>query len=176
MNNVLFNTNDVADRPDFEPVPAGDYLVQVQNVEFGETANGYPKVSTPLEIISGEHAGRLIFQNFILAHSNPQVVEIAQRDMKELLSVAGFQGDVTQQVVESLAGFEFMVSVTVKPRKDTGEPEQVIRKRYPAGTPPMPASMTGRPQAPAAPAGHTPQATAAQAPQAPATPAKRPWE
>ena len=50
----------------FEPLPAGQYLVEIARKEDKTSTNGDPQVRLRLKVMSGEYAGRLIFDQVTL--------------------------------------------------------------------------------------------------------------
>lgn len=77
MSNAIFNySDDGIESPssgkDFEPVPVGDYVLEVMDVDPRETRNGDPMVNVQFEIRNGRHDGRKVWTNitFFKDHTN----------------------------------------------------------------------------------------------------------
>ena len=170
MSDLFFLTDSidaVEMNTSFEPLPAGSYEVGVVGTEVRQTKAGTGQfLKLTLEVTDGRHAGRKLFENLNIDNPNQQAQEIAQKTLKTLKELCGIDRltDSSQ-----FLGKVVQVQVTLKPRKDTGELENVLRFNPPkqGGEHPAP-----RPAAPAAPA-----ATAAQVQAVAATSASvaRPW-
>jgi hypothetical protein len=80
-------------KKDFEPLPAGEYMVVVDEKGFrGEKANKKGtgvNLSLAFKVISGEKANRLIFDNYCVEHTNKIAVEIAERRLDDYLKAVG---------------------------------------------------------------------------------------
>lgn len=64
-----FDFTETPDRAEFEPVPEGEYLCVVSRVDEKETQAGDTMWGIGLEILEGEHKGRLIFDNLVFVAS-----------------------------------------------------------------------------------------------------------
>ena len=113
-----FDLNEVeADiQQDYRPCPKGDYKLQAVEAEEKETAkkNGmYIKVK--FEVVSGEHTGRLLWENFNI--SNPS--EVAQRiGRQQLVAWATACNKPDASDTDVLIGKTFEASVDIE--KGTG--------------------------------------------------------
>jgi hypothetical protein len=73
-------------KPTFQPLPAGDYLVRMSRFEEKPTKNGAGVlISAGFEVVSGESKGRLVFHNFLVEHTNPKAQEIGNKQLDEYL-------------------------------------------------------------------------------------------
>ena len=117
---------------DYRPFPKGNYKLQAVEAEEKETAkrNGtYIKVK--FEVVSGEHTGRLLWENFNV--SNPS--EVAQRIGRQQLvawATACNKPDATDTDV--LIGKTFEASVDIE--KGTGGSKIAIRLKVISGVMP----------------------------------------
>jgi hypothetical protein len=55
-----------SDGSNFEPIPDGQYLVQIVDFKERQTKNGDPMIAAQMEIVDGDHQGRVIFDNIII--------------------------------------------------------------------------------------------------------------
>jgi hypothetical protein len=57
----------VEDAQDFSPIPDGEYLCRVHEVEKAVTQNGDEMFKLRFAVIEGEHIGRIIFDNMVFS-------------------------------------------------------------------------------------------------------------
>ena len=86
---------------EFLPLPDGDYLMRMQlETKKGEPAikevetskkNG-KMVKCSFQIMSGDHKGRLIFDQFLVEHENPKAAEIGNDRLSNYLKAVGVEG------------------------------------------------------------------------------------
>lgn len=50
----------------FDPVPAGDYLVEIEKFEETTSTSGNQMIKATFKIVEGEYEGRKIFDNYVL--------------------------------------------------------------------------------------------------------------
>jgi len=75
---------------DFKPVPEADYMVRMNRVEEKPCKNG-KMVKASFQIVNGDHKNRLIFQNFLVEHTNPKAVEIGMDQLNKYLKAVGLE-------------------------------------------------------------------------------------
>ena len=81
------------EKPSFQPLDAGDYLVRLSRFEEKKTKNGAGKlISAGFEVVSGEQKGRLVFHNFLVEHTNPKAQEIGNNQLDDYLKAVGAGG------------------------------------------------------------------------------------
>tara|TARA_R110000824_G_scaffold67222_6_gene174080 strand:+ start:137 stop:535 length:399 start_codon:yes stop_codon:yes gene_type:complete len=104
----------------YEPIPVGEYLAKVGRfTEKATKAGNGSYVTGTFEILEGDHAGRLVFQNFMLSHPNPKSVEIGNEQLSKFLKAVGQGGgfdalgnDVT--ALEEYTNRACVISVGIK--------------------------------------------------------------
>ncbi|KKL73659.1 hypothetical protein LCGC14_2072670 [marine sediment metagenome] len=65
---VKVNMNKIEDAEDFSPIPDGAYLCKIVEVDdTKETQNGDPMWRIRWEVLEGDYAGRIIFDNLIFS-------------------------------------------------------------------------------------------------------------
>lgn len=58
----------------FQPIPDGPYHVEVAKAVSEPTKTGKPMIRVQLRIIGGPHAGRLVFDQFVITADNPNAL------------------------------------------------------------------------------------------------------
>jgi len=87
---ILPNVFKADDSPSgYEPIPAGWYEAEVVKSEMKDTKSGGKMLSVQFKVLEGEHENRLVFANFNLINANPTAVEIAQRELGNLVNACG---------------------------------------------------------------------------------------
>lgn len=111
-----FDANQVEPNGTFDPVPAGDYVLQIINSEMKSTKDGMGQyLSLEMDILEGEYAGRKVFDRLNLMNNNVQTVEIAQRTLSAICHATGVLNVADSEQLH----FKPMVAkVVVKPPKD----------------------------------------------------------
>ena len=90
MTELNFNAEEVAPAGSFEPVPPGDYLMQIVESEMRETRAGNGRyLRLVLEGLEGAAKGRKFFDNLNLENPNPQTVQIAERRLSSICYAVG---------------------------------------------------------------------------------------
>lgn len=85
--------SETTEKPTFQPLDAGDYLVRLNRFNEKTTKNGAGKIiSAGFEVVSGESKGRLIFHNFLVEHTNPKAQEIGNNQLDDYLKAVGAGG------------------------------------------------------------------------------------
>lgn len=125
-----FNANEV-DTSSYELIPDGDYKAIIVATEKKNTKrNDGAYLSVEFEIVDVVCNGRKLWVNLNLWNPNQSAVQIAERDLAAICKAVG----VTSLSESSqLEGIPLVITVKIKPRKDTGENENRITKYAPAG-------------------------------------------
>lgn len=158
-----FNANDVPeDDRSFEPLPAGDYLMQVIESDIKPTKTGGEQLVLTLEVLEGTHSNRRVWDRLNIKNQNADAQRIAQRALADLCLAVGV---TSLRQTETLHFKPFTGRLTIKADK-TGQygPSNSVRYKAKGG---------------AVPAGKAPaQAGAAAAAQAakPAATGAKPWQ
>lgn len=75
---------------DYTPVPPGEYKVHVKDSDMKPTSNGRGNyIQLDLEILEGEHAGRVIIERLNIDNPNQTAVDIAQRSLNAICVAVG---------------------------------------------------------------------------------------
>ena len=161
---------------DFSALPAGDYAVLISGSEWKPAKNGGQYLALTLQVLEGAHAGRFLWHNLNLNHSNAKASENAQRELSAICRAAGkFQINDS----EELHNIPLIVKVAYVPPKDDGnggqwpEKNQIKQWRPMNGAAAQPALIQA-PAAKAPPRPATPPSAAPSVPKAPPAPPKAP--
>ena len=181
-----------------EPVPAGWYVAMIDESSLVPTKSdpNNKMLKLRFNIVEGQFAGRKIFEQFNIIHSNVMTQEIAQKQLKAVCVAAGHHGMLADS--GELHGKPMRVKVKVRKATDEYEASNAISSflnmsaPLPAGATTAvaqaapaaaPAAFAAQPWAAAAPAAAMPPATtgapvfpaAAPAAAAAPAPAALPW-
>jgi hypothetical protein len=116
---------DVSAPAQYDPIPDGEYTLKALEAEEKATSRGdgsYIKVK--FEVVRGEHAGRLLWQNFNV--NNPS--EKAQRiGRQQLVAWATACGKPDADDTDKLLDKTFRASVSVEPGTNGYKPSNQIK-------------------------------------------------
>lgn len=145
MANLNFNATDVDPAVGYDPLPAGKYLAAITESEEKPTKSGSGSyVQLTFQILEGEYKGRLVWARLNLDNPNATAVKIARAELSAICRAVGVMSPKDSAELHNLP---LVISVGVKPRKDNGEPSNVIRsyeKRGAAAKPPAAATGNGK--------------------------------
>jgi len=88
-----FNPDDIDD--DFAICPDGEGVAQAISSSIKEIDGVGQILNVEYQFLDGPLEGKHAFEGLFLSHTNPQVVEIAQRSLKRLCGAVGFAGVLT---------------------------------------------------------------------------------
>ena len=133
----------------FDPLPAGEYLVIVEDSEYKENKKGSGMLlKLKYKVIEGPMKDRTLWENLSLEHSNHDTVVIAQKAFNSLKKALGM---TEVENPEDLKNIPLKLDLGMKKNKDTDEWQNTIKKHISAsGLPATPPAAT--PQTAAAPA------------------------
>jgi hypothetical protein len=110
---------------EYDPIPEGEYILKAVDAEEKATSRGdgsYIKVK--YEVVKGEHAGRLLWQNFNV--NNPS--EKAQRiGRQQLVAWATACGKPNVDDTDKLLGKPFAAAVGIEPGTGGYKPSNKIK-------------------------------------------------
>jgi len=86
----------VEDAKDFTPLPEGEYLCRVDNVEESLTGAGAEMWKLRLAVVSGEHKGRYVFDNLVFSEKALKRAKFVLRCLG--IDVSG-EIDVTREMI-----------------------------------------------------------------------------
>lgn len=73
----------------FEPLPAGNYLLEVEESELRKSKAGNDMLHLCFAVADGQHVGRKIFSNLNIGHPSQKVRDIALQSLASLCKAAG---------------------------------------------------------------------------------------
>lgn len=165
--NLSFNQTEIAEAQkggDFPILPAGVYIAQINRSEVKPTKAGTGTyLSLGFQILDGEFANRIIFQNITLSNPNQVAAQIGREQLAQLAGACGLLNVGDSQ---ELHGIPMQIKVAIRKDK-TGQydDQNEIKKFMAYGNAPIAhASVT-------APTTAQPTTSAT-----PATAKRNPWE
>ncbi len=163
MSMFQFNAAEVEPQESLEPVPAGDYVVIIEDSDLKDTARMDGQyLELVLKIMDGPFKGRMIWARLNVVNKNETAQRIAQGQLSAICHALGV---LQLTATEQLHGKPLMAKVTYVPAKGEYTAKNDVKGfRKLNGQPPGQPSQqaANAPQHQAAPA-HQP-APAAQAP------------
>lgn len=175
-----FNAANVTPAAPLEPIPAGDYNVEMTDGEIVPTADGSGKrFKFELTVLDGEFKGRKIFDGFNIENKSAKAQEISHQQLSAMCHATGvIQFDDVQQ----LFGKPFVAKIGfVGATADKDDPSKTYdpkntykgarwdnKNAAPAGVPAGAPAWLKKPGAAPAPAASTPAPAKAAAPAKPA--------
>lgn len=116
-----FDSGQHDDMSNFDPIPAGEYVVQVTDSDIHPTKNKDGKyIKLEFTVLKGEFKGRKIWTNLNIVNPNPVTVEIAQ---KELATLCRACGKAVIQDTQQLHGIPIIMKVRIVPAKGDYPPK-----------------------------------------------------
>ncbi|MGB7996542.1 MAG: DUF669 domain-containing protein [Photobacterium halotolerans] len=95
----------------FAPLEIGNVRVSVDSVEPKEFQGGR-KISYTATIIEGKGAGRKLWLDFSVQHTNPKVVEIALQEIERFFMAAGVHNPNSRPQIDAPVGRTAVIRVT----------------------------------------------------------------
>lgn len=134
MLNVNFN--EVEDQQDFELLPAGEYLVSVEDATIKETQSGGAGINVKLYIAEGDYQGRYLFDWINVAHpSSQKCVDIGLAQLKRLVEASGIDTSVPFTDPAVLIGKLVIAKAGIQKGKDGYEDKNNVKTYKPASQP-----------------------------------------
>ncbi len=153
-----FNLNELPDNESgFEPVPAGEYQVEIKKVEAKETRNKDGMYfNFRLDILGPSNAGRIIFAIVNVKNASEKAQQIGQGQLKDIMRALNLQ---SVSNTDQFVGGKLTVKIDIEKSEQYGNSNRVRAFKAIGGSvAPMAASnpiLNAAPAAPAA-AGSTP--------------------
>ena len=128
---------------DFSPIPVGDYKAVITESEVKETkAQDGQYLSLKIEVIEGDHSGRLLFVILNLWNKNPKAVEIANRELTTIVAAVGKPG---AQNSEDLHNIPMTIVVGIDPPQGEYAAKNRIKNYKPYGAVSAPIDVKTQP-------------------------------
>lgn len=146
MAQINFDSTQVPEN-NFDPVPAGDYMVWISESHIEATQSGGQQLKITMDVMQPEHfAGKKVFANFTLEGPNPKAAEVGRRI---LAGVCRAVGVMAPRDSEEMHNIPFNIRVEVK-QLDSGklvnDPKAYWSTQ--SAAPPQPKGGQKPPQAP----------------------------
>ena len=103
-----------APRGAYEPIPEGNYILKALDAVEKKTAKGGVMITAKFEVVKGEHAGRLLWQNFNTVNDSDTAQTIGRQ---QLVAWATACGNPLENETDRLLGKPFAASVGISPPK-----------------------------------------------------------
>lgn len=124
---------DTLPTPDnFEPLPAGNYVVEVIESDVVDTKTGLGRqMKLTLKVVEGDFDGRRVWANIMVRHQNETAQRIGQQVIASLISAAGI-GPIDN--TEDLHGIPVIAKVVIEHDKSGQfEPRNTVKGFLPYG-------------------------------------------
>lgn len=129
-----FNTADLPEGQNFEPIPAGWYSVTVTGAEVKETKAGTGQyIAVRYDVTGPTHEGRVIFGNLNIRNPNPKAEEIGRQQLGDLMRAIGL-AQVTD--TDQLIGGRLQIKVTIQKSEEYGDRNDVKGYKADGSAPP----------------------------------------
>jgi hypothetical protein len=84
---------------EFKPLPDGDYLMRLTELTEKKTKNGDDMLTGKFQVVKGPEGvegakNRIVFENFVLTHSNSKVVDITMTKLNKLAQATGIDATI----------------------------------------------------------------------------------
>lgn len=149
MAAINFKPDAVADDGKFDPLPPGEYQVEIVDSDIRPTKAGTGNyVYLDMRVVTGAHEGRHLFDRLNHENVNVKTAEIAQRTLKRICRLCAIRGDLAD--TRNLHFKRFYISASVKvdgygpknvvrylePQENGGRPDHQPRQEPPRQEPP----------------------------------------
>lgn len=115
---------------DFRALPRGDYSVTVVDSDLKPTREGTGQyLEVELEVLSGEHQGRKVWDRMNLVNKNPKAVEIGKETLAALCKAVG---KLSINDSQELHGIPIVAHLIVEPAKGQYAETNRVRGYYPS--------------------------------------------
>lgn len=128
-------------------VPKGTYMVQVEKAELVDTKSGGQMIKVMFNITSEQQNGRKLFEQYNIAHSNPEVVKIGLGQIKSLVVASGANLSKFQSPTQ-LVGLECIVNAKVVSDDEYGDSNKITTYKAIPATMPQNATPGDLPKGP----------------------------
>lgn len=121
----------------FEPLPPGTYRAQVDDASLVTTKAGNGKmIKVTLKITGPTHAGRLAWDQMVVAHPNATASSIGQLRFASLCVACGFEAKRPR--LHELIGRPISVRLGIEKSEQYGDRNKVTEYRPGSAAPPSP--------------------------------------
>lgn len=90
MAQINFDATQVQPQDSFSPIPAGSYIVQIEETEIKATKLGTGQMlKYKARVLDGQYTNRVIFGQINIVNQNPEAEKIGQRQLSALCHATG---------------------------------------------------------------------------------------
>jgi len=117
MDDLNINLDEIPNSPTYEQLPAGDYVVEIEDAKILDTKSMTGKrLSLKYKVKQGDFADRVIFQNLNIINPSDVAQKIAREQLKKLCSAIGKFGNLGSPF--ELIGYPLKVTYADNKRGD----------------------------------------------------------
>jgi hypothetical protein len=131
----------------FDPVPAGTYIAQVEKAEVLPTKAGGERINIQFRIADGQHSNRVVFSNINTRNSSEAAQRIGQGQLKQFMRATNTLGATNADV---FAGKYCKINVKIRKDDNYGDSNEVTAYEAIQNAPAAPAFQKPPVQQPAA--------------------------
>ena len=132
IQGIKTQTN-LGDKKSYEPLPDDSYTVSLNRVgEKSTKAGNGTMIDVSFQVVDGEFKNRLIWDSFLISHSNPRAAGIGLQRLDSMLKSIGVYGgfealgnDSSQ--LEEFIGRQFIVNTAIESNPGY-KPRNVVKK------------------------------------------------
>lgn len=113
---------------EFEPIPEGKYLMQIDEAELKDTKTGGGQyIKAKFKVVdNGDYANRVVFHNFNIKNANPKTVEIGLQQVKSFLVAARAKDPSKLSSPTALEGLSAMCKVAQRHDPTYGTQNRIL--------------------------------------------------
>ncbi len=119
----VFNKQELPEAQGFDPIPAGDYRVQIAAAEVKQTKAGTGSyMSIRYDVLGPTHQGRVIFDTINVRNPSQAAEEIGRQQIGSLMGAIGLQ---TLRDTDQLIGSVCIVKVKIERDEQYGDKNRI---------------------------------------------------
>jgi hypothetical protein len=152
---------DVSAPAEYDPIPEGEYILKALDAEEKATSAGTGSyIKAKFEVVKGEHAGRLLWQNFNINNPSEKAQRIGRQQLVAWATACGKpEADDTDKLLEK----PFRAAISIEPASNGYKASNKIKAFLFSDEAPAAAPKTAAPKAAAPKASAPSRAPAASA-------------
>jgi len=119
-----FNIEEMPEGNNYDPIPAGDYIVNIVKADIKATKDGTGQfIALQMDVLAPSHAGRKVFSNINVRNKSTQAEEIGRQQLGSIMRACGL-AKVTD--TDELLGQQILVKVIIE-QQEGRDPQNVVR-------------------------------------------------
>ncbi len=116
-------TNVSSQKP--QALPDGKYVANITDVNMADTKAGNPMVKLTFTVSDGPMKNRKVFDQYVLEHSNPKVVEISLGKIKSILECSGYKDPNKLSDIQDLSGLQLGIKTKTRADESYGDKTEI---------------------------------------------------